>query len=195
MNINVYIEIIGSFLGHPLVVSIITIALGTFFIDRINKKKEKREKHVNGAIAVAEEISDTLNNDLTCLFLQVRTQDFTILPDFVQASMLAFKNRLKYKIRIQTYFCENNIYDEYNTIIREISTIKQSIERYQKDPDAEKAYIISRISELKGIWHIDNYKIEPLKAPFDLYFSWSQVVWYKTEQFSSQLYKLALNVS
>lgn len=54
------IHVILEFLGHPLVVSIVTIAIGSYFIDKLNKKREKREKKIDGAVGLAEDISNAL---------------------------------------------------------------------------------------------------------------------------------------
>lgn len=188
------IHVILEFLGHPLVVSIVTIVIGSYFIDKLNKKREKREKKIDGAVGLAEDISNALNSDLTNLFLQVRSQNFVLLPSFINASLDAFKNRLKFKIRIKTYYNEEVLFNDYNKIIREISSIKQSIERYPKDPIAENKYIEDRISALESEWNIHDYKIEDLKAPFHLYFSWAQILWLKAERYSLEIYTKSIDV-
>lgn len=187
-------HVVIEFLAHPLIVSIMTILLGSFCLDRINKRREKREKKVDGAIKLAEDISTILNTDLTYMFLQIRNQSFDLLPNFIDASAVAFKKRLKFKIRIQTYFEDDVLFYDYNNIIKEISSIKQSIERYSRKPIEEKQFIEKRIESLQAEWQISSYKIEPLTEPFNLYFSWAQIVWYKVERYSSEIYHRALNV-
>lgn len=126
--------------------------------------------------------------------MQVRSESFKIKDEFIIANMNAFKNRLKIKIRVAIYFEDDKILKDYDSIIKEMSFLKRTIENYKEDNFSEEC-INKHIEELKTKWSIYNdYPVESLKYPFNIYFSWSQVIWYKVEGFSSNLLKQSLNV-
>jgi len=188
------IEKISKVLEHPLIIAVVSILLSSGLINRLLKRKEKREQKRKEAIKTAEETSVILNNDLTFLFWQVREETFDIYEEFSSASRNAFKYRLKFKIKVNIYFAEEDILKDYDSIIKEISFLKYSIEKCKNEEFDEKS-IIERINELKIKWDITNdYPIEDLKYPFNIFFSWSQVIWYKTENFMSNLLAQSLNI-
>jgi hypothetical protein len=183
-----------EFLSHPLLIAVVSILLGSGLIDKINKRKEKREFVRNEAIKLIEEISDLLNDDLTWLFSQVRLQSFKIEEGFAVASRNTFSKRLKIKVKTKTYLKEEDILKDYDIIIKEISFLKQHIFNSNKESfDDEKVQL--HINELKAKWHINNnYPIEILEYPFNHYFSWSQVIWYRTENYISTLLNKANSI-
>jgi len=50
-----------EFLSHPLLIAIVSIFLGSGLIDRINRKKEKRESTRKEALKLIEEICDFIS--------------------------------------------------------------------------------------------------------------------------------------
>jgi|GEM_PF-7125599 len=191
-TVCVVIEKISKFLEHPLIVAVVSIVLGSGLINRLIQRKEKREQKRKEAIKTAEEVSEILNDTLSCLFWQLRDENTNILEEFSLAIKNAFKYRLKFKIKFNIYLAEENLWKDYNAIIREINKLRYLIKDSKK---FDEKITNEHINNLKTEWNITNdYHIEDLKYPFNIYFSWAQVIWYKTEKFVSDLLNKSLNI-
>lgn len=188
------IENVSNFFAHPFVISIATVLVGSFFLTQYFKRKEMRQRKRNDAIKTTEEVCALLNESLSCLFWQIRDEQSTINTNINSALINAFAFRLKFRVKVNIYLKDEKIWKDYDIIIREIYKLCREI-YYQKLFNGDKILISQHINELKGQWEIlDNYTCEPLKSPFDLYFEWNQVVWYKTKKFAADLFAKSIKV-
>jgi len=175
----------------PLLVSIL---FGSVLVNSIIKRKEKRQRKINDAIKTTEEVSVLLNDALSCLFWQIRDEKFVILDDLYSAIRNAFKFRLKFRMKVNTYFVEESIWKDYDTIIREIYRLRREICSNNGTTFDEKS-IRKHIQDLKRQWEItENYTIDVLNQPFNLYFEWNQIIWYKAKKFTSYLFDKSLKI-
>lgn len=172
-----FITCLLNILGHPLFIAMSSIYLGTFLIDRINKKREKRTLKEKESIELLKEISSKINLDISWLFWQVRLQKYKICEEFSNASREAYSFRLQLKIRSNVLFDNPSISSDYREITKEIRLAKAAIQN-KEIPDEE--YLI----QLKKKWGITNkYNIENLQYPFNIYYEWAQIIWFKTEDY------------
>ena len=192
---------ISQLLGHSFMCVLATAFIIHIFINVAMKKKELKLQKRKDAIKTTEEISVLLNDVLSCLFWKIRGGE--ILPESINSAIRnAFQFRLKYKIKVETYFTKE--YDrEYDDIINEMELLRRSIKRYEtptrKPPKKELKYVEEHINTLRTEWNDntttahnpylpDNYET---KSPYDAYLQWNLIIWRKSKRFTSELYKLS----
>jgi uncharacterized protein (UPF0332 family) len=174
------INIIVKIISHPLFITMTSIYLGTFLIDKMNRRKEKRDLKHKEALQLIKEVSEKINSQLTWLFWQIRTESHKIDEKLFESSRNAYAFRLQVKIRSEVIFGNSVLSEGYREIAKEIRMLINSVQE-KKEPD--NSYII----DLDNKWGIiKTHTKEDLKSPFDIYFEWAQSVWFYAEKYLLQ---------
>ena len=70
--LNDILKDLSTFFSHPLVITLMSVLFGGYLLDKINYRKEQRDSHKMAALKLVELIADTINNDLSWLYWQIR---------------------------------------------------------------------------------------------------------------------------
>lgn len=146
---------ISNFLKHPLVISIVSILLGSFLLNTLNSIKSKRDTKRREAIKLVERISEHINSPLTWLYWQIRTQGNEINSNLNETITKSYTVRLRIRVASTFFFKTKNVAFEYEEIIKEIRLVRNIIINKEKlDYKEIIEFIDERKNYLSKCWKL-----------------------------------------
>lgn len=166
-------------LGHPFVISLFSLLVGSWLINRINYKKQTRDLKQTEAVRLANEISERINAPLSLIYAYIRRGECIDCDEFSNELRYAYTFRLRMRVASQFYFSNREIAIHYDEIIRELRKIRDFVRHKGSSSEDEliKKAEVAR-EELLKKWGIEvvskNFEQIGLNKAI---LNWSDVIW------------------
>src|SRR5205085_10299200 len=132
---------IFAILNKPLILTILTLSIGSYLFSRLSERRTKKDKIREKAIQLLEDVGTDVNAAISSIYGRIRTQDFEIKPDsFIDEKRKAlFNKRFSVRIRSSVYLKSEEFWKEYEQVTFEIDKIVLFMDTLSKNYRLENA--------------------------------------------------------
>ncbi|MDX6383468.1 MAG: hypothetical protein QOK48_1041 [Blastocatellia bacterium] len=136
-----------TLLSKPIVLTLVTLTLGSYLFTKLTERRSKREKIREKALQLLEDVGSDLNGVISLMYRHIRTGNFKISDDspiFEKRGAL-FAKRFSVRIRSKVFLESEDFWYRYGQLTFEIDKIVKFMASIPEQADREK--IINTIND------------------------------------------------
>jgi hypothetical protein len=172
-----------EFLNQPIVVTLITLSIGSYLLNVIAGRRSRKDKLRDKAIEFLTQTSNDINSVVSTMYGHLEgygsESDLKLVEDFTRL----YAKRMSVQIGSQAYLNSEEFYQQYDRLLRELEELAFYLARDQEQDSSEQ--IISQIQESRNrlgkAWPIENETQQvPANEPADELMLWMDMILHRT---------------
>lgn len=180
-----------EFLNQPIVLTLITLLVGSFLLDLVAERRSRRDKLRNQAIQFLTEASNHIGELAPHIYEQLRTGKLETTPEMAEGLKELFSRRMSIQVGSQAYLQSPEFSLRYLELLNEFPGVIESIRMLERGGDVQEAlaHIRRRISRLRETWPLPDEALHPQTGePLDALILWMDLVMHRiTDLITSHL--------
>lgn len=134
-------DAIITLLNKPIVLTLVTLTVGSYLFTRLTERRSKREKIREKALQLLEEVGNDLNAVMSLMYAHIRTNSFHIADDsLVNKNRAAlFAKRFSVKIKSKAFLQSDEFWKGYEDLTFEIDKTVKFMKALSSDYDLNDA--------------------------------------------------------
>lgn len=118
-------ESILTLLSKPIILTLLTLAIGSYLFTRLTERRSKREKIREKSLQLLEEVGTDVNFVLSLVYGHIRTSNFQIQKDSPVNEKRAglFTKRFSVRIRSKVFLESEELWQKYDQLTFEVDKI------------------------------------------------------------------------
>lgn len=180
-----------EFLNQPIVLTIITLLVGSFLLDLVAERRSRRDKRRDQAIQFLTEASNYIGELAPHIYERLRTGNLESTPEMAAGLKTLFSRRMSIQVSSQAYLQSPEFAHQYLELLNEFPGVIESIQALETSGDAEDIlpHLQRRSDHLKDIWPLPGETLHPQTGePVDALILWMDLVMHRmTELITSHL--------
>lgn len=171
-----------TFLSRPIVLTLLTLTIGSYLFTRLTERRAKRDKIREKALQLLEEVGNDLNSVISLIYGRVRNSDFEITKDSLIYEKRGglFTKRFSVRIKSRVFLESEEFWQRYEQLMFEIDRIVRFIGSLSGNYDL--ADVVTRIKEHREsfakVWPFaERSTHSKYSPPSDELVVWVDMVW------------------
>lgn len=182
-----------EFLNQPIVVTLITLFLGSFLINMIADRRSRKTKIRDEAIEFLAETGNDLNSVISAIHGQLEGHDTEGYMNLVEGFTRLFAKRLSVQIGSQAYLGSEKFHQQYDRLLKELERAAFYLDGEQDSSEQIISKIQERRDRLGKAWPIENETLQPpADKPADELMQWMDMIMLRTIHLHTINLKLVL---
>ncbi|MBM0743822.1 hypothetical protein JOY44_19735 [Phormidium sp. CLA17] len=170
------------FLSQPIIITLLSLLIGSYLFTLLAERRAKREKSREKAIQLIEEVGNDFNAVFARIIGRVRLGNFNIERDspLNEKRGLLFTKRFSVRIKSEAYLRNKDFWKKYDYLVFEIDKIITVMKSTTEVADVQE--IVKEIrrhqQKLFHEWTIDEDRREPnVSSLSDELEIWHRMIW------------------
>lgn len=180
-----------DFLNQPIVLTLITLIVGSYLLSLVAERRSRRDKLRDQAIQFLTEASNYIGIFVPHIYEQLRTGNLETTTEMTEALKNLFTNRMRIQVGSQAYLKSEHFYQQYFQLLDEFPGVLESIQALENGEDAEKIVLRAQnhCKQLLESWPLEEESLHPPSGePVDDLILWMDLVMHRmTDLISSNL--------
>lgn len=180
-----------EFLNQPIVLTIITLLVGSILLDLVTERRSRRDKLRDQAIQYLTEASNYIGDLTPQIYERLRTGNLTATPEMADGLKNLFSRRMSIQVGSQAYLQSPEFARQYLELINEFPGVIEAIQKVERGEDADDILLgIQRHRDrLRETWPLPGEALHPQTGePVDALILWMDLVMHRlTDLISSHL--------
>lgn len=109
-----------EFLNQPIVITLITLIVGSYFINLITERRARENKRRDAAVEFLTQAGNYIGEFVPHIFAQLRTRNIEWTPELEQGLKDLFSKRMEIQVGSLAYLKSEEFYKKYFQIMDEI---------------------------------------------------------------------------
>lgn len=171
-----------EFLNQPIVLTLITLLVGSYLLDMVAERRSRRDKLRNQAIQFLTEASDYIGELAPHIYERLRTGNLENTPEMEEGLKKLFSRRMSIQVGSQAYLQSPAFSRQYLELINEFPAVIESIRILTQGGDAQVvlAHIQRRSRRLRETWPLPDEALHPQTGePLDALILWMDLVMHR----------------
>jgi hypothetical protein len=176
-----------DFLNEPIVLTLVTILIGSYLVSVIADRRARKNKLRDEAIQFLGEAGDHINQIFPLIYRNLRTGAIEVDPLIEDGLTNLFSKRMSIQVGSQAFLHSELFYKQYFRLLDLIALVIVSMSGFQTaDREQALAQIRKNRLQLSEDWPVveEALFLEPLE-PIDEYIAWMDMVMLRTTQLLS----------
>lgn len=171
-----------TLLSKPIVVTAITLSVGSYLFTRLTEARSKREKIREKSLQLLEEVGTDINAVLSLVYRHIRTVDFEIQKESAVNEKRAalFVKRFSVRIRSKVFLKSDEFWEKYEDLTFEIDKIVKLMASLSNEYDLDKVLngIKANKERFAKDWPCNEREYHsPYNQPSKELVIWADMVW------------------
>ena len=182
-----------EFLNQPIVVTLITLFLGSFLLSLIADRRSRKTKLRDEAIEFLTEAGNDINSVVSAIYGQLEGHDTKGYMNLVEGFTELFAKRLRIQIGSQAYLRSEEFHLQYDRLLKELERAAFYLDREQGSSEQIISNIHERRNRLSKAWPIeDEAHQSPADEPEDELMRWMDMIMHRTTHLLSNNLRIVL---
>lgn len=170
-----------EFLNQPIVISLITISIGSYMLDVITDRRSRKNKIREEAIEFLTEAGNDINSVISTMYGHLEghksESDLKLVGDFTRL----YAKRMKVRIGSQAYLKSEEFHLQYERLLSELEEVALYMIKVQDSPEEIILQIQEKRNHLGKVWPIKNETQQALaNKPADELMFWMDMILHRT---------------
>jgi hypothetical protein len=147
-----------DFLNQPIVITLVTLVIGSYAISLISERRARRNKLRDQAVEFITEAGNTINQFFPHLYGRLRSENLEWDQTLGEALKDLFSKRMWIQIGSQAYLNSETFYTKYFQLLDEVMDVIQNFGDLVSDGDSEQLSEKIRECRIRLIssWPLEN---------------------------------------
>lgn len=172
-----------EFLNQPIVLTLITLSVGSYLLDVIADRRSRKNKLREEAIKFLTETGNDINSVVSTMYGHLEGHNSERDLKLVERLTRLFAKRMSVQIGSQAYLNSDEFHQHYDRLLEELEGVAFYLAREQEQDSSEQ--IISQIQERRNrlgkAWPIENETQQaPAIEPADELMLWMHMILHRT---------------
>ncbi|MEJ2758312.1 MAG: hypothetical protein P8046_07505 [Anaerolineales bacterium] len=182
-----------AFLNQPIVLTLITLIVGSYLLNLVAERRSRRDKLRDQAIDFLTDASNYIGAIAPNIYAHLRTGKMETSPEMFEGLKDLFTRRMSIQVGSQAYLESETFYLKYFRLMGEFPGVIESLRALEQGEDA--AGVMQRAKEhierLQVQWPLEGEAIHPQTGePVDALILWMDLVMHRmTDLITSHLEK------
>lgn len=183
-----------EFLNQPIVVTLITLFVGSYLLNVIADRRSRKDKLRDKAIEFLTETGNDMNSAISIMYGHLEGHDSESDLKLVEARTIRsitrlFAKRMSVQIRSQAYLDSDEFHQHYDQLLGELEGVAVILTGEQEQDSSKE--IVSQIQERRNrlgkAWPIENETQQaPATEPAGELMLWIDLIRHRTTQLLSE---------
>jgi hypothetical protein len=175
-------EQVLTFLSKPIILTMLTLGLGSYLFAKLAERRSKSEKIREKALQLLEDVGLDLNAAISLMYGHIRNSNFKIDKDspLNEKRAFLFTKRFSVRIRSKVFLKSDEFWGRYDQLTFEIDKIVIFIGSLSSGYDLEHALSAIAVNKQRfaNEWHCeDRTSHSKYPPPADELVKWADMVW------------------
>ena len=184
-----------DFLNQPIVLTLITLAAGSYLLDLITERRARAAKLRDKAVEFLIEAGNIIGRFQPHVYKQLRTGRVEVDQDLSDAMKELFSQRMNIQIGSQAFLKSEDFYRQYHRLLDELAGVVTCMTELSQGLPAEE--VVMKIQQnsqrLIQSWPLAGETLDPSTGrPVDELIIWMDVIYHRITQLLSSSMKSAL---
>jgi hypothetical protein len=148
-----------TLLSKPIVLTLITLAIGSYLFTKLTERRSKKEKIREKAVQLLEDVGNDLNAVISLMYGHIRNSNFQIDKDSAVYEKRGdlFTKRFSVKIRSKVFLQSDEFWQRYDQLTFEIDKIVRFMVSIPKQSERENQIktIKDRQKQIAKAWQCE----------------------------------------
>ncbi|MGD2026542.1 MAG: hypothetical protein PVI99_01890 [Anaerolineales bacterium] len=156
-------DAIFYFLNQPIVLTLITLIVGSYLLNLVAERRSLRDKLRDQAIEFLTDASSHVGLLVPHIYEQLRTRNLKTTARMAEELRNLFAKRMSIQVGSQAYLKSEHFYRQYFQLLNEFPGVIESMQTLEKGEDAEKIMRRAKkhISQLLETWPLEGESLHP----------------------------------
>jgi hypothetical protein len=169
------------FLNQPFVLTIMSLTIGGFLVRLLSDRRARNDKIRDKAIELLTEIGENINEATSLLYGPIRREEPLSQPHRTldEKIEILVNQQMGIRVRSEAFLKSNDFYVKYNSLIWQLSRIRDILEALSKEHDSNQvaAQVQKRIDNMREAWPLNDESLkEDHISPYRELFLWTQMI-------------------
>jgi uncharacterized protein YukE len=182
-----------EFLNQPIVLTLITLSVGSFLLNLIADRRSRKTKLRDEAIVFLTETGNDINSVVSTMHGYLEGHKSESYENLVEGFNRLFAKRMSVQIGSQAYLDSEEFHQQYDRLVKELERVAKYLDGEQESSEQIISKIQERRNRLGKAWPIEN---ETQRAPADKaadeLMHWMDMIMNRTTHLLSNNLKLVL---
>jgi len=182
-----------AFLNQPIVLTLITLIVGSYLLNLVAERRSRRDKLRDQAIDFLTDASNYIGAIVPNIYAHLRTGRMETSPEMFDGLKDLFSRRMSIQVGSQAYLQSDAFYLQYFRLMDEFPGVIESLRTLGQGGDAKEVnQLATQHSEsLQALWPLEGESLHPQTGePVDALILWMDLVMHRmTDLITSNLEK------
>jgi hypothetical protein len=170
-------------LNQPIVLTILTITIGSYLLSVIADRRARNNKLRDEAINFLREASDHINNIFPLIYRQLRIGSVDVDQALEEGLTALFSKRIGIQVGSQAFLGSEEFYNQYFHLLDEIAAVIVAMAAFNDSSDKETTLkqVRAKRASLRQDWPMENdAETGDSLQPADEYIAWMDMIMQRT---------------
>lgn len=172
-----------AFLNQPIVLTLITLIVGSYLLNLVTERRSRRDKLRDQAIEFLTDASNYIGAVAPNIYAHLRTGNLKTSPEMFDGLRDLFAKRMSIQVGGQAYLKSDDFSLKYFRLMDEFPGVIESLQALEQDEDAS-GMVVQRAKEhterLQVQWPLEGEAIHPQTGePVDALILWMDLVMHR----------------
>jgi hypothetical protein len=174
-----------NFLNQPIVLTLVTLAIGSYLLDRITERRARDEREKQQAIEFITEAANNINRFIPHIYGPLRSGIALSDQAMDDALKELMSSRMSVQIGSQAYLKSDEFFGQYFRVLDQIVDVVMCIRELNQDDDTDQVVekIRMKREQFLRAWPMDRDRQIPERgSPIDELILWMDMVMERTSR-------------
>jgi hypothetical protein len=184
-----------EFLNQPIVITLITLSVGSYLLDVVSDRRSRKNKLREEAIKFLTNRANDINSVISIMYGHLEGHSSERDLKLVERLTRLFAKRMSVQIGSQAYLNSEDFHQHYDRLLRELEEVALYLARQQEQDSSEQtiSQIQERRNRLGKAWPIENETQQaPANEPADELMLWTDMIRHRTTHLLSDNLRSAI---
>jgi hypothetical protein len=170
-----------EFLNQPIVITLITLSIGSYLLNLIADRRSRKDKLREKAIEFLTDTGNDINSVISTMYGHLEVHNSERDLKLVEGFTRLFAKRMSVQIGSQAYLNSEEFHQHYDRILRELERVAFYLDKARDSSEQNISKIQERIYRLGKAWPIEKEaQHAPASEPADELMIWMDMILRRT---------------
>ena len=151
-----------EFLNQPIILTLISLVVGSFLLSFIAEQRSRNDRLKNKAIEFLTEVGSNINTFIATIYGQLRVGKIQMTQEIADGMKVLASTNLSVQVSSQAYLKSEEFYQNYSRIVTEYGKVIFCIQGLQNNMNEDETIkkVIEYHQQLKASWPLAD-EIQP----------------------------------